>query len=178
MRGVERSISFGVVVRIQPYENESVSLTLCDPMDYSLCPRNSPGKHTGVACHSLLQGIFSTQGLNPRSLALQADSLLSEPPTLRPKAFRRAPRLYEHVCTCELLLVVMLINLQAPADVRLEVRMTEDVFRGQSCKCPPPFLLPSFVQTCREAGKHYRPVYPQTGHHVPIICHIPYCKIN
>ena len=165
-------------MRIQPYENESVSLTLCDPMDYSLSPRNSPGKHTGVACHSLLQGIFSIQGLNPRSLALQADSLLSEPPALRPKAFRRAPRLYEHVCTCELLLVVMLINLQAPADVRLEVRMTEDVFRGQSCKRPPPFLLPSFVQTCREAGKHYHPVYPQTGHHVPIICHIPYCKIN
>ena len=67
-------------MRIQPYENESVSLTLCDPMDYSLCPRNSPGKNTGMGCHSLLQGIFSTQGLNPRSLALQADSLLSEPP--------------------------------------------------------------------------------------------------
>ena len=29
-----------------------------------LCPWNSPSKNTGVACHSLLQGIFSTQGLN------------------------------------------------------------------------------------------------------------------
>ena len=29
-----------------------------------LCPWNSPGKHTGVACHSMLQGIFPTQGLN------------------------------------------------------------------------------------------------------------------
>ena len=29
-----------------------------------LCPRNSSGKNTGVDCHSLLQGIFSTQGLN------------------------------------------------------------------------------------------------------------------
>ena len=54
----------------------------------------------------------------------------------------------------------------------------EEIFRGQSCKRPPPFLLPSFVQTCREARKHYPPVFPQTGHHVPIICHIPYCKIN
>ena len=30
-----------------------------------LCPRNSQGKKTGVACHSLLQEIFPTQGLNP-----------------------------------------------------------------------------------------------------------------
>ena len=29
-----------------------------------LCPRNLPGK-TGVGCHFLLQGIFSTQGSNP-----------------------------------------------------------------------------------------------------------------
>ena len=27
------------------------------------CPWNSPGKNTGVGSHSLLQGIFSTQGL-------------------------------------------------------------------------------------------------------------------
>ena len=30
-----------------------------------LCPWNSPGKNTEVGCHSLLQGIFPTQGLNP-----------------------------------------------------------------------------------------------------------------
>ena len=33
--------------------------TLCDPMDWParlLCPRDSPGKNTGVGCHSLLQG--------------------------------------------------------------------------------------------------------------------------
>ena len=28
-----------------------------------LCPWNFPGKNIGVGCHSLLQGIFSTQGL-------------------------------------------------------------------------------------------------------------------
>ena len=39
-----------------------------------LCPWNSPGKNTGVGCHALLQGIFPTQGIEPRSLALQADS--------------------------------------------------------------------------------------------------------
>ena len=37
-------------------------------------------KNTGVGSHSLLQVIFPSQGLNPRSLALQADSLLTEPP--------------------------------------------------------------------------------------------------
>ena len=29
-----------------------------------LCPWNSPGKNTGVGCHSLLQGIVLTQGLS------------------------------------------------------------------------------------------------------------------
>ena len=29
------------------------------------CPLYSPGKNTGVGCHFLLQGIFSTQGRNP-----------------------------------------------------------------------------------------------------------------
>ena len=30
-----------------------------------LCPWDSPGKSTGVGCHSLLQGLFLTQGSNP-----------------------------------------------------------------------------------------------------------------
>ena len=42
--------------------------TLCDPLDSSpimlLCPRDSPGKNTGVGVCVLLQGIFLTQGLN------------------------------------------------------------------------------------------------------------------
>ena len=50
------------------------SLTLCDPMDHRpsrlLCPWDSPGKDTGLACHALLQGIFLTQGLNPWFLGL------------------------------------------------------------------------------------------------------------
>ena len=35
-----------------------------------LCPRDSPGKNTGVGCHFLLQGIFLTQELNPHLLCL------------------------------------------------------------------------------------------------------------
>ena len=43
--------------------------TLCDPMDCSP-PSSSvhggyPGKNTGVGCHALLQGIFSTQRSTP-----------------------------------------------------------------------------------------------------------------
>ena len=43
--------------------------TLCDPMVCSLpgssVHEDSPGKHTRVGCHVLLQGIFPTQGSNP-----------------------------------------------------------------------------------------------------------------
>ena len=65
-------------------------LTLCDPMDY--CPPGSsegaclweaPGKNTGVICYALLQGVFPTQGLNPRLLYLlhwQVGSLPLAPP--------------------------------------------------------------------------------------------------
>ena len=58
-------------------------LTLCNPMDCSLpgssVHGDSPGKNTGVGCHSPLQGIFPTQGTKPQSPALQADSLPCEP---------------------------------------------------------------------------------------------------
>ena len=58
-------------------------LAFCDPMDCSP-PGSSvhgvfPGKNTGVGYHFLLQGIFPTQGQNPRLLCLlhwQAGSLL------------------------------------------------------------------------------------------------------
>ena len=39
------------------------NLTLCNPMDCIVL--NSPGQNIGVDSLSLLQGIFSTQGLNP-----------------------------------------------------------------------------------------------------------------
>ena len=54
-------------------ESESVSHTVMSDSLWRhellparlLCPWNYPGKNTGVGCHSLLQGIFSTQGSNP-----------------------------------------------------------------------------------------------------------------
>ena len=61
-------------------------LILCDPIDY-----NSPGSflhgflhnNTRADCHTLLQGVFSTQGANPHLLCLlhwQAGSLPLLPP--------------------------------------------------------------------------------------------------
>ena len=44
-----------------PFSAQSC-LTVCNPM---VCPWNSLGKNTEVGCHSLFQGIFPTQGLNP-----------------------------------------------------------------------------------------------------------------
>ena len=58
---------------LQTLESASVSHSVVSDslgtMDYRparlLCPRHSPGKNTGVGCHSHLQGIFSTKGMNP-----------------------------------------------------------------------------------------------------------------
>ena len=50
------------------------SLWLCGPQSTRLLwPWSSPGKNTGVGCHFLLQGIFPTQGSNPRLLCVQID---------------------------------------------------------------------------------------------------------
>ena len=59
---------------LQPYRLEPTRL---------LCPWGFPGKHTGVGCDFLLQGIFPTQGWNWHLLPLlhwQEDSLPLAPP--------------------------------------------------------------------------------------------------
>ena len=43
-------------------------------------PWNSPGQNTGVGNCFLLQGIFPNPGIEPKSPALQVDSLSAEPP--------------------------------------------------------------------------------------------------
>ena len=52
--------------------------TLCDPTDCSppgsSVHGDSPGRNTGLGCHSLLQRIFPTQGSNPSLLDWWADS--------------------------------------------------------------------------------------------------------
>ena len=41
---------------------------------------DSPGQNTGVGYHVFLQGSLPNPGIEPRSPALQADSLPSKPP--------------------------------------------------------------------------------------------------
>ena len=72
--------------------------TLWNPMDYIacqdpiLCPWDSPVKNTRVACHALLQGIFSTQESNARLLRLLHCQLGSLPLLPPGKPFCPAPR--------------------------------------------------------------------------------------
>ena len=58
-------------------------LTLRDIMGQAPLPMGFPSKNTGVGCHVLLQGIFLTQGSNPRLINLlhwKAGSLPLAPP--------------------------------------------------------------------------------------------------
>ena len=41
----------------------------------ALCPWDSPGKNTGVGCHSVLWGIYATQGLNPDLLCFHGSAV-------------------------------------------------------------------------------------------------------
>ena len=64
---------FNYMIRVEESESHSVvSNSLRPHALYS--PWNSLGQTTGVGSHSLLQGIFPTQGSNPG-----ADSLPAEP---------------------------------------------------------------------------------------------------
>ena len=56
------------------YSVTQLCLTLCDPMDPSrlLRPWDSPGKNTGVGCHSLLQGNLPNSGIESMSPASPA----------------------------------------------------------------------------------------------------------
>ena len=58
-----------------------------------LCPWNSPGRSTGVGSHFLLQGIFLTQGSNPRLLHCKQLLLPCMPPTPRTILSQNCPAL-------------------------------------------------------------------------------------
>ena len=60
------------------------------------CPWDFPGKNTGVACHCLLQGIFSAQGSNLCLLQWQADSSLSHLGNLA-KMFKLRKKMVESI---------------------------------------------------------------------------------
>ena len=51
------------------YSVPQLCTALCDPIRL-LCPQDFPGKHSGLTCHFLLQGIFQTWVSNPHLLCL------------------------------------------------------------------------------------------------------------
>ena len=63
------SITWQTGTSIQFSSVAQLCLILCDPVNCSpwgsSVHGDSPGKNTGVGCHTLLQGIFPTQGSNP-----------------------------------------------------------------------------------------------------------------
>ena len=76
-------VSFKIKLSIQMCLVAQSCLTLCDSMDCSppgsSVHGDSLGKNTGMGCHALLQGIFTTHEFN-LSLLHRRHSLLSEPP--------------------------------------------------------------------------------------------------
>ena len=75
-RGLSR-LSKEVRVSGRCREKKQLVLLVAQLFDPLVCPWDSPGKYTGVGCHSLLQGILLNSGGSP---ALQADSSPSAPP--------------------------------------------------------------------------------------------------
>ena len=65
-----------------PGERKGYPLSVFWPGEFHglYCPWDSPGQNTGVSGLSLLRGILPDPGIEPRSPALQADSLPAEPP--------------------------------------------------------------------------------------------------
>ena len=66
-----------------------------------LRPWDSPGKNTGVGCHFLLRDL-PDPGIEPRSPALQADTLPSKPPGKLKKCLLGLCLLSSHVASCDM----------------------------------------------------------------------------
>ena len=78
-----------------------------------LCPWDFSGKNTGVVCHALLQGDLPNPGIEPRSPALQVDSLTSEPPGGATNTLTQALEYYSAIKKNEILPTeVMLVDLE------------------------------------------------------------------
>ena len=74
-----RISEFSKTNHINTHDSQSVSCSFMSPHGLQpnrfLCPEDFLGKNTGVSGHSLLHGIFLTQGSKPYLLPWQADSL-------------------------------------------------------------------------------------------------------
>ena len=85
-----------IVIRLPYVCCDQSCPTLCNSIDYSppgsSVHEGSPGKNTTVGCHALLQGDLPKPRIEPRSPALQVDSLPSEPPG-KPRLLRACSKM-------------------------------------------------------------------------------------
>ena len=130
--------------------------TLCNPMDYTYNPWNSPGQNTGVGSLSLLQGIFPTQGSNPglphcRQIILPTEPQFSSVQSLS------CVQLFATPWTAARQASLSITNSQS----LLKVMTIESVMPSNHLiLCRPLFLLPSIFPSIRvfsnESALHIR----------------------
>ena len=101
-----------------------------------LCPWDFSGKNTGVGCHSLLQEIFPSQGLNPHLLHWQVDS--------SPLSHQGSPTMF--VGRREKIYVQRTGDIQAHGQVP-DVRMSRPGYHASALKvcCSLPITLFSHI---------------------------------
>ena len=138
-----KNVSHSVLHSLRPHGQSSPRF---------LCPWNSPGKHTGVGSHSLLQGIFWTQGLNPVSW-LEDRFFLFEPegkPNCLPKTLLIASSwlnsTYEFLEGTNILTVVI---FQSLSWVRLFAALWTEA------RLPCPLLSPGVCSNSHPLSKWY-----------------------
>ena len=90
-----------------------------------LCPGDFPGKSTGVCCHSLLQGIFLTQALNPACPTLQADSIIW--------ATREVPKFSSPVKVLVFWCLLSALHIQQVLFILVEQNSYKNSYNSQSC---------------------------------------------
>ena len=105
----------------------------CSVISDSLLPHgiysswNSPGQNTGVGSHSLLQGIFPTQGSNP--------SLPHCRQVLYQLSYQESPRKLEWVGSLSLLQRIFLTQESKPGSPALQADSLPAELPGKPC-CP------------------------------------------
>ena len=100
-----------------------------------LWPWNSPGKNTRVGSHSLLQGFFPTQGLNP--------GILNCRKILYHLSHQESPKYLKNICWYSLLIQVLFPTRELDPKLHLSILFCETL--SATCLYESDFLLHSLI---------------------------------